>query len=126
MLAVVGPTGPDYDQQHCYPQAPTVDQRLLLQHLLELLMMGMGMPKTRKAASKRQVTNLRSCRILSVDSVESMMMHGLANPKSLFTVYLVTLSLAHSTYGNPQLRAFTLEFYSEQIWSEMSCAYDFR
>jgi hypothetical protein len=31
---------------------------------------------------KRQVINLKSCCILFVDSVESMMMHGLANPKS--------------------------------------------
>jgi hypothetical protein len=29
----------------------------------------------------RQAINLRSCCILLVDSVESMMMHGLANPK---------------------------------------------
>jgi hypothetical protein len=36
---------PDHDQQHCYHQAPTVNQRLLLQ-LLYLLMMGMRMPET--------------------------------------------------------------------------------
>jgi hypothetical protein len=30
---------------------------------------------------KWQVINLRSCCILLVDSVESMKMHGLANPK---------------------------------------------
>jgi len=30
---------------------------------------------------KRQVINLRNCCIWLVDSVESMMMHGLANPK---------------------------------------------
>jgi hypothetical protein len=35
---------PDHDQQHCYHQAPTVNQRLLLQ--LYLLMMGMRMPET--------------------------------------------------------------------------------
>jgi hypothetical protein len=35
------------------------------------------------AVFKRQVINLRSCCILLVDSVESMMMHGLANPKLL-------------------------------------------
>jgi hypothetical protein len=44
-------------------------------------MMGMRMPETCWAVSKRQVINLRSCCILLVDSVESMMMHGLANPK---------------------------------------------
>ena len=37
---------PDHDQQHCYRQAPTVNQRLLLR-LLQLLMMGMRMPETR-------------------------------------------------------------------------------
>jgi len=36
---------PDHDKQHCYYQAPTVNQRLLLQ-LLQLLMMGMRMPET--------------------------------------------------------------------------------
>jgi hypothetical protein len=36
---------PDHDQQHCYHQAPTANQRLLLQ--LYLLMMGMRMPETR-------------------------------------------------------------------------------
>jgi len=35
----------DHDQQHCYHQAPTVNQTLLLQ-LLQLLMMGMRMPET--------------------------------------------------------------------------------
>jgi hypothetical protein len=35
----------------------------------------------RDTAFKRQVLNLRSCYILLVDSVESMMMHGLANPR---------------------------------------------
>jgi hypothetical protein len=36
---------PDHDQQHCYHQALTVNQRLLLQ-LLQLRMMGMRMPDT--------------------------------------------------------------------------------
>ena len=32
LLVAVGPAGrPDHDQQHCYHQAPTVNQRLLLQ-----------------------------------------------------------------------------------------------
>ena len=58
---------------------PTLNQRLLLQ--LWLLMMGMRMPETCWAVFKRQVINLRSCCISLVDSVESMMMHGLANPE---------------------------------------------
>jgi hypothetical protein len=34
LLVVVGPAGqPDHDQQHCYHQVPTVNQRLLLQLL---------------------------------------------------------------------------------------------
>jgi len=34
LLVVVGPAGrPDHDQQRCYHQAPTVNQRLLLQLL---------------------------------------------------------------------------------------------
>jgi hypothetical protein len=34
LLVVVGPAGrPDHDQQHCYHQAPTVNQSLLLQLL---------------------------------------------------------------------------------------------
>jgi hypothetical protein len=44
-------------------------------------MMGMRMPETCCVISKRQVINLRSCCIFLVDSVESMIMHGLANPK---------------------------------------------
>jgi hypothetical protein len=47
--------------------------------------MGMMMPETCWAASKRQVINLKSCYILLVDSVESMKMHGLANPKPIRT-----------------------------------------
>jgi len=45
-------------------------------------MMSMRMPETCSAVFKQQVINLGSCCILLVDSVESMMMHGLANPKS--------------------------------------------
>jgi hypothetical protein len=87
---------PNPDQQHCYHQAPTVNQRLLLQ-LLWLLMMGMRMPKTCWAVSKRQVINLRGYCILLVDSVESTMMHGLANPKfkhRLLTTLSNSLSVA--------------------------------
>jgi len=44
-------------------------------------MMGMKMPETCWAVFKWQVINLRICYICLVDSIESMMMHGLANPK---------------------------------------------
>jgi len=78
--SAVGHSRADHNQHHCYHQAPTVNQRLLLQ-LLYLLMMGMRLPETCWALFKRQVINLRRCCIWLVDSVESMMMHGLANPK---------------------------------------------
>jgi len=44
-------------------------------------MMGMRMPETCWAVFKRQVINFRSCCIWLVNSIESMMMHGLAKPK---------------------------------------------
>ena len=44
--------------------------------------MGIKMPETCWTAFKRQVINLRICCIWLVDPVESMMMHGLANPKN--------------------------------------------
>jgi hypothetical protein len=44
--------------------------------------MGMRMPETCWAVFKWQVINLRICCIWLVDSVESMTMHGLANPKN--------------------------------------------
>ena len=63
-------------------------------------MMGMMMPETCGAVFKRQVINLRSCCIWLVDSVENMMMHGIANSKlkSLKTylyerLYLRTISV---------------------------------
>jgi hypothetical protein len=43
--------------------------------------MGMRMPETCWAVFKRQAINLKSWCIWLVDSVESMIMHGLANPK---------------------------------------------
>ena len=49
--------------------------------VVELLMMGMRVPKTCWAVFKRQVINMRNFHIWLVDSFESMMMHGLANPK---------------------------------------------
>jgi len=70
----------DHDQQHCYHQAPTVNQMPLLQ-LLQLLMMGMRMPETCWAVFKRQVINLRSCCILFVDSVENMQHFDLNCPE---------------------------------------------
>jgi hypothetical protein len=48
--------------------------------------MGMRMPEICWAVFKRQVINLRSCCILLVDSVESMMMHGLASSKFCWNV----------------------------------------
>jgi hypothetical protein len=45
--------------------------------------MGVRIPETCWAVFKRQVINLRSCCIWLVDSVESMMMHRLASPKSI-------------------------------------------
>jgi hypothetical protein len=54
--------------------------------------MAMGMPETCSAVFKRQAIHLRSCCIWLVDSVESMMMHGPANPKD------------KKTHGNHNLR----------------------
>ena len=49
-------------------------------------MMGMRMPETCWAVFKLQVINLRSCCIWLDDSVESVMMHGLANPKFIYGI----------------------------------------
>ena len=49
----------------------------------------MKMPKTCWAVFKRRVINLRSCCIWLVKSVESMMMHGLANPKNEMLVFII-------------------------------------
>jgi hypothetical protein len=43
--------------------------------------MGVRTPETCLAVFKWQVINLKICCIWLVDSVEIMMMHGLANPK---------------------------------------------
>ena len=72
---------PDHDQQHCYHHAPTVKPEAAIA-VVELLMMDVRMPEACWAVFKRQVINLRNCCIWLVDSFESMMMHGLANPKS--------------------------------------------
>jgi hypothetical protein len=53
-------------------------------------------PETRRAVFKRQVINLRSCCIWLVDSVESMMMHRLANPKLIKVVDLQFRCYAYS------------------------------
>jgi hypothetical protein len=50
-------------------------------------MMGVRMPETCWAVFKWQVINLRSCCIWLVDLFESIMVHGLANPKSSFIVF---------------------------------------
>ena len=71
---------PDHDEQHCHHQAPTANQRLLLQ-LLSYWWWAWGFPKHVELVFKRQVINLRNCCIWLVDSVESMMMHGLSNSK---------------------------------------------
>ena len=51
---------PDLDQQHCYHQAPTVKPEAATA-VVELLMIGVRMPETRRAVHKRQVINLRNC-----------------------------------------------------------------
>ena len=61
LLVVVGPAGrPDYDQQHCYDQTPTVKPEAAIA-VFELLMMGVKTPETCWAVHKRQVINLRNC-----------------------------------------------------------------
>jgi len=50
-------------------------------------MMDKRMPETRWAVFKRQVINLRNCCIWLVDSVERIMMHGLANHKNHSTCF---------------------------------------
>ena len=61
--------------------------------VVELLMMGMRIPETCWAVFKRQIVNLRNWCMWLVDSIESMMMHGLANPK-----YAVMLDSLITTY----------------------------
>jgi len=67
--------------------------------------MGMSMPETCWAVFKWQVINLRSCCIWLVDSVESMMMHGLANPK--FTNW--------HCYTSPKGKHLTQQHHSKSI-----------
>jgi hypothetical protein len=60
---------PDHDQQHCYHHVPTVKPEAVTA-VIELLMMGMRMPKTCGTLFKRPVINLRNCCIWLVDSFE--------------------------------------------------------
>ena len=71
--------------------------------------MGMRMPETCWAVSKRQVINLRSCCILLVDSVESIMMHGLANPKLWWFHPYIHTRISLMGYGREQKRKFCYE-----------------
>jgi len=50
------------------------------------------------AVYKRQVIDLRNCCIWLVDSVESMMMHGLANPRPSFTLLTFCCSVEWRNY----------------------------
>ena len=55
--------------------------------------MALGWTQLPTAVFKRQVVNLRSCCILLVDSVESVKMHGLANPKFIKCVFRFLIQL---------------------------------
>jgi hypothetical protein len=72
-------------------------------------MMGMRMPEARLAVFKRQVINLRSCCILLADSVESMMMHGLATPPPPFLkkVHIVLQDGAGRAYAANEMTRVT-------------------
>ena len=59
LLVVVGP---NHNQQYCYHHAPTVKPEAATA-VVELLMMGVRTPETHWAVHKRQVINLRNCRI---------------------------------------------------------------
>ena len=66
-------------------------------------MMGMRMPETSWAVFRRQVINLRSCCIWLVDSVESMMMHGVANPKkALYSVEMLATNYQWIWHNIPE------------------------
>ena len=63
---------PDYDHQHCYHHAPTVNPEAATA-VVEFLMMGVRTPETCWAVhtSKRQVINWRNCCIWLVDLFET-------------------------------------------------------
>jgi hypothetical protein len=69
-------------------------------------MMGMRMPETCWAVFKRQVINLRNCCIWLVDSVECMMMHGLANLKfkKLWVTFILRAGRLHAAVDIMTLR----------------------
>jgi hypothetical protein len=70
LFVVVGLAGrPDHEQQHCYHHAPTV-KSMAATAVVELLMMGVRMPETCLAVSKRQAINLRNCCIWLFDLFE--------------------------------------------------------
>jgi hypothetical protein len=62
---------PDHDQQHCYHHATTVKPEAAIA-VIGRLMMGVRTPETCSVVrtSKRQVINLRNCRIWLVDLFE--------------------------------------------------------
>jgi hypothetical protein len=76
------------------------------------------MPETCWAVFKWQVINLKSCCILLVDSVESMMMHGLANPKShlRFGSLWSYTSTPHTCLHGEQTYCFASFFYHLQCF----------
>jgi hypothetical protein len=76
---VVGPAGPTTNTALLSPNSDGKPEAATA--IIELLMMGMRMPETCWAVFKRQVLNLRTWCIWLVDSFESMMIHGHANPK---------------------------------------------
>jgi hypothetical protein len=60
LSVVVGPTGrTDHDRQHCYSLAPKVKPEAATA-VVELLMMGVRTPETRRAVIKCQVINWKN------------------------------------------------------------------
>jgi hypothetical protein len=91
-------------------------------------MMGVRMPVTCWAVHKRQVINLRYCCIWLGDSVESMTIHGLANPKSLYTFRTVFPSIIRSSRPYTQHQVYVIQVSwllasgHEMEWSSISCS----
>jgi hypothetical protein len=79
LLVVVGPERSDHDQHHCYHHAPSVKPESATA-VVELLMMGVRMPKTCWAVHTRQVINLRNCCIWLVDLFERVSNHFINPP----------------------------------------------
>jgi hypothetical protein len=81
--------------------------------------MGMRMPETYWAVFKRQVINLRNCCIWLVDSIESMMMHRLENPKSVKEFVMNNLKIFLSYKHRGTKLANTVESYDNiRRWKE--------